>query len=109
MNINVKVNRKTLTLVKIKTKGALCNEWLHSFPLFQKHVPFQVGIYKILREEYKQKQREFGFRWVRIQLKARVGKAWYRQALNELMPRCQLDGSEVDTNLDYLTGKAPAT
>lgn len=112
------MNRSVLSLtkenqvvkkVKKITKGDLCNEWLHSFPLFNKKVPFRVGIYEELKKEHAKLERDqgkdFGFRWVRMQLKNRVKKNWYQKSLEKRVPRCNLDGTEVDPELDYLTGK----
>jgi hypothetical protein len=96
----------TLTLKKAITKAAACDTWLHTFPVFQKHVPLAVGMSQVLNIIYKSvDNRKFGFIWVRRQLRNRVRKPWYREMIDKQVPRCKLDGTEVEMGLDYFTGK----
>lgn len=101
--------RKTLTLKKSKPKltkrgekttGTLCDEWLHTFPLFQKHVPMQIGIREILQkihtEQYESGEITFGWSRVKRQLGHRVRKDWYKQALRDGVPRHTLEGEPID-------------
>jgi hypothetical protein len=100
----------TLTLKKAITKAAACDTWLHTFPVFQKHVPLAVGMSQVLNTEFyirfkSVEDREFGFIWVRRQLRNRVREPWYREMIDKQVPRCRLDGTDVEMGLDYFTGK----
>lgn len=103
----MKPERKILTLKKPSStdsarrteneKAALCNTWLKKYPLFQNHLLMQVGIIHALKVEYDKNQSlEFGFKWVRQQLRQRSRKAWYRQLINDGAQRYDLDGARVD-------------
>jgi len=91
----------TLTLKK-KTPEYFCDIWLHTLPLFQKHTPMRIGIFEELKiEQRKLKKAKFGWKEIRQQLYHRVRKDWYRAAIKNREPRCNLDGSEVDSELHY--------
>lgn len=85
----------TLTLKKKKTRDELCDEWLHSFPAFQKHQLMKVGIDKDLRVKYDEEPRPFGFNKVRFQVRRRTIKPWYHKLLadRDNEPRYDLYGN----------------
>lgn len=85
----------TLTLKK-KTPASYCDQWLHTFPAFQKHQLLKIGIDKDLKEEFKKEERSFPFSKVRFQIRRRVRKPWYQKLLEkrDTNPRFSLDGSE---------------